>query len=121
MAQKRAAEAKNFKENNMMEGQEDSSIGFVSTKRRKNFKNTGKGTRSFQYRFFIGCIIVESYFLYNFTNSRILLENMQDLMLEMNSTAISKAWYARTFNMLRWLIIDPDLPMSNKPSTEVIG
>jgi len=42
-------------------------------------------------------------------------------MLEMNSTSISKAWYARTFNMLRWLIIDPELPMSNKKSQEVIG
>ena len=42
-------------------------------------------------------------------------------MLEMNSTSISKAWYARTFNMLRWLIIDPSLPMGNRPSKEVIG
>ncbi len=105
----------------MVEGMEGDSIGFVSNKRRKSFKNTGKGTRTFQWRFFIGCVLVESYFVYNFFNSRILLDNMQDLMLEMNSTSISKAWYARTFNMLRWLIIDPDLPMSNKPSQEVIG
>jgi hypothetical protein len=42
-------------------------------------------------------------------------------MLEMNSTSISKGWYARTFNMLRWMIIDPTLPMNNLKSTEVIG
>jgi len=42
-------------------------------------------------------------------------------MYEMNSTSISKAWYARTFNMLRWIIIDPTLTMNNKPSEDVIS
>jgi len=96
-------------------------MGFIQKKRRKSFKNNNQGTRSFQWKFIMGCLIVESYFVYNFTNSRMLLDNMQDLMLEMNSTSISKAWYARTFNMLRWLIIDPTLPMTKKKSTEVIG
>ena len=105
----------------MAEKNETDSIGFVGTKRRKTFKNRNRTTRTFQWRFFFGCLLVESYFIYNFTNSRILLDNMQDLMLEMNSTSISKAWYARTFNMLRWLIIDPELPMSNKKSLVVIG
>jgi len=41
---------------------------------------------------------------------------MQYLMLEMNSTSISKGWYARTFNMLRWMIIDNEIPMDGKSS-----
>ncbi len=39
----------------------------------------------------------------------------------MNSTSISKGWYARTFNMLRWLIIDNTLPMGGSKSEEVIS
>jgi hypothetical protein len=42
-------------------------------------------------------------------------------MLEMNSTSISKGWYARTFNMLRWMILDDNIPMGGQKSEEVIS
>ena len=46
---------------------------------------------------------------------------MQSLMLEMNSTSMSKGWFTRTFNMLRWMIIDNDLPMGGNRSQDVIA
>lgn len=42
----------------------------------------------------MGCILVEAYFIYNFTNSRVSLNNLKQLMLEMNTTCTSKGWYA---------------------------
>ena len=41
-------------------------------------------------------------------------------MLEMNSTSISKGWYARTYNMLRWMILDNTLPMEQQNSEDII-
>jgi hypothetical protein len=104
-----------------IEGHEHDAIGFIQNNRRKTYKNNNRTTKSFQWKFIIGCVLIESYFMYNFTNSRYLLNNMQDLMQEMNSTSITKAWYARTFNMLRWIIIDPSLTMSRQASQDLIG
>lgn len=39
----------------------------------------------------------------------------------MNSTSISKGWYARTFNMLRWMILDRNIRMGGNKSEEVIA
>jgi hypothetical protein len=46
---------------------------------------------------------------------------MQKLLLEMNSTSISKGWYARTYNMLRWMVIDNTLQMDGKKSEDIIS
>ena len=46
-----------------------------TTKRKKSFKNVRRN-RGFQWKFLFGCLIVESYFVYNFTNSRYSLENL---------------------------------------------
>ena len=35
----------------------------------------------------------------------------------MNSTVVSKGLYSTTFNMLRYMIIDKDLPMGGNKST----
>ena len=98
----------------------EGSDGIVKQKRRKSFKNIRRN-RGFQWKFLFGCLIVESYFVYNFTNSRYSLENLQQLMLEMNSTSISKGWYARTFNMLRWMILDDTIPMGGQKSEDIIS
>ena len=61
---------------NSLEGHEHDAIGFIQNKRRKTYKNNNRTTKSFQWKFLVGCILVESYFIYNFTNSRYLLNNM---------------------------------------------
>ena len=45
---------------------------------------------------------------------------MQQLLLEMNSTCISNGLYTKSFNMLRWMILDPKLKMNGKNSATII-
>jgi hypothetical protein len=57
-----------------MEG-DDGDMAFKQKRTKKSFKNVKKN-RGFQWRFLVACLIVEGYFVYNFTNSRISLNNM---------------------------------------------
>jgi len=78
---------------------------FITRKKRKKFKNSAKGQKSFLIKFAIMAVFIEAYFFYNFFSSTSLLDDISTLTIEFNSTSKAESFYGFANNVERQLFM----------------
>jgi len=78
---------------------------FITRKKRKKFKNSAKGQKSFLIKFAIMAVFIEAYFFYNFFSSTSLLDDISTLTVEFNSTSKAESFYGFANNVERQLFL----------------
>lgn len=80
----------------------DKKEDFGLKKKRKKFKNSGKGQRKFFIIMIIGGIVMEAYFIFTYVTSNQFVNNINTLINEINSTSIAEPFYSFVNNAERY-------------------
>lgn len=75
---------------------------FHPRKKRKKFKNSGRSQRNFFIKFFGAALCLEAYFVVNYYLSKNLLDQVNSIVPEFNSTSVAEPFYAFANNAERY-------------------
>ena len=89
---------------------------FVTRKKKRKFKNSGKGQQKLFLYFIVVALIIEAIFLYNFLSTDKILQNVSALTPEIKATIAATSFYSFVNNVLRQLLIDQTFPILNNSS-----
>lgn len=81
--------------------EKDKKEDFGLKKKRKKFKNSGKGQRKFFIIMIIGGVVMEAYFIFTYVTSNQFVNNINTLINEINSTSMAEPFYSFANNAER--------------------
>ena len=84
--------------------EKDKKEEFGMKRKRKKFKNSGKGQRKFFIIMILGGIILEAYFVFSYVTSIQFLDNLNTMITEINATSVAESFYSFVNNVERYLI-----------------
>jgi len=97
--------------------QDDMNIAtFIQKKKRRRFKNSGKGYQLFLIQFAVIIAISEAYFLFSFISSALHTKNSKVLAVEFNLTSSLQPFYSFLNVAERQLFWDSSIPILHKDS-----
>lgn len=75
---------------------------FGIKKKRKKFKNSGKGQRKFFIIMIFGGMVLEAYFAYSYVSSTQFMNNLNILIPEINATSVAESFFSFVNNAERY-------------------
>ncbi|CAD8075781.1 unnamed protein product [Paramecium primaurelia] len=102
------------------EEQEELNRTLKSKKKKKKFKNTNKDQRNYIFAFFLIILILQTYFIFNYFISDILLSNLAQLVPEINATCRAESFYRFVDNAERSLYLNRNMTLLNEDSYTIV-